>query len=66
MKKKVYYFKDWPAGGNDYQRSQRAATLDALKHIPSAVPLMDTEFEVDESELDGDGFVKKDTGPKSN
>jgi hypothetical protein len=59
MKVTVYYFKDWAPSLGEVLVSKRAATLKALRRIPSAEPLMDTGFEIDDSELDGDGFVRK-------
>jgi len=59
MKTTVYYFKDWAHVQGEILVSKRAATLAAIKRIPSAEPLMDTGFEIDDSELDGDGFVRK-------
>ena len=52
----VYYFTYIDERG--VVRPRRAGTLEAIENtgIASATPLMNTALEVDESELDDDGF----------
>jgi hypothetical protein len=51
----VYYFVDADESADGNLISTRAATLDAIKS--RGEPIMDSQFVVDHTELDGDGFV---------
>lgn len=55
---KVYYFTRYDIATDRNDRMPRAGTLEAIAHAQGA-PSVDTEHLVDISELDGDGFVKK-------
>jgi|HubBroStandDraft_1064217.scaffolds.fasta_scaffold130190_2 hypothetical protein len=55
----VYLFTGWHQMQGDNLPSERAATLDAIK-ARGGTPLPETMQVVDSSELDGDGFLKRD------
>ena len=54
----VYFFKRYQIGSDEWPRSARPATLQAIARVRGEA-LMDTAREVDPSELDDDGFLAK-------
>ena len=54
----VYYFMGWDQMQGDNLRSQRPATLQAIK-VRGGTPLPETRRIVDSSELDHDGFLRR-------
>ncbi len=60
---KVYRYKHSYKGG-PMEFGQRAGTLAAIKDVAKGTPIMDSAEEIDESELDRDGF-RKDPGVES-
>ena len=59
-KVKVYYFKAWDGYEWNDVRSPRQATLEAIATAEGKA-MMETAIEIDESELDGNGFRKVKT-----
>ena len=55
----VYYFTGWDQMRGDNLRSKRPATLDSIK-ARGGTPLPQTRQTVDSSELDGNGFLKRE------
>jgi hypothetical protein len=53
----VYYYESFDMSAGDMKRSQRRATKDAIEKRGHS-PMLDTAVEVDERELDENGFVK--------
>ena len=59
---KVYYFRAYDIERDRMIRSKRPATLSAIRALgPMMQPLMETEEEIDASQLDDDGFRRKPT-----
>jgi hypothetical protein len=59
---KVYYFRAYDIERDRMIRSKRPATLSSIRALgPMMQPLMETEEEIDSSQLDADGFRKKAT-----
>jgi len=54
----VYFFQKYDIISNQKVRSKRPATLEAIDKVKGE-PIMETALEVDETELDGDGFRKR-------
>ena len=54
----VYFFKGWDDTERKNVRSKRPATLDAIAGVHGQA-IMDTALEIDEDELDDNGFRKK-------
>jgi len=54
----VYYFKKWDDSTHQNLRSKHPGTLEAIKRA-EGTELMETALEVDEAELDDNGFWKK-------
>jgi hypothetical protein len=59
----VYYFMRWDAAAGENVRSDRRATLEAIKGI--GVPLMESQLVVDAAEL-SNGFLASNFGDGSN
>ena len=55
----VYFFEKYDITAGQVVRSKRPATLDVITSL-DAQALMPTAIEIDESELDEDGFRKSD------
>lgn len=51
----VYCFDFYPPGSGELVHSPRAATLDRIERM-DGIPLTDTGLEVDEDEVDANGF----------
>jgi hypothetical protein len=56
---KVYYFRQFSIQTGKTERSLRPATREAITGIRGASILEETAQEVDESELDGNGFYTR-------
>lgn len=53
----VYYFEKYDIGTNKTLRSDRRATREAITRVRGTL-IESTALEIDERELDGDGFQK--------
>jgi len=60
----VYYFTGWDQMQGDNLRSKRPATLEAIK-ARGGTHLPETRRVVDSSELDDNGFLKRDPSSPS-
>ena len=56
---KVYYFRRFHIVRGEMEYSQRPATLEAIARSRGE-PLMSTALEIDEAELDSNGFRKRE------
>jgi len=54
----VYFFECYDINTDMFVRSQRPATLDAITKVCGQA-IMETALEIDEAELDDEGFRKK-------
>ena len=54
---KVYRWKKFDVNSDEYKIGPRMATRQAIKLFGSAVPIEETETEVDESLLNGNGMT---------
>ena len=59
----VYFFKQHQVGSDEWPRSKRRATLEAIARLGGKA-IMDSGLEVEASRLDFDGFLA-DEGPES-
>ena len=56
----VYFFRKYDINNDEFIRSKRPATREAIDRVRGEV-LEDTAIQIDDSEVDGDGFRKKRT-----
>jgi len=55
----VYFFEKYDLMTNQFVRSKRPATLEAIAKVHPH-KIMETALEIDETELDGNGFRKSE------
>ena len=51
----IYQWKKYNSTTDTYDCSKRMATRDAIKAFGNCVPIENTEMQIDESKLDGNG-----------
>ena len=59
-KAKIYKFKKYDINSDRYVVSRRMATREAIERIEGAVTIPETEIEIDNSHLNGDGMTDID------
>jgi len=59
-KVKVYYFKQFDIKSGQFENSKSMATLERIGALRGAEPFMESEKEVNESDLDHDGHYRPD------
>jgi hypothetical protein len=59
MKVTVYFFEKYDIATDNTVRSKRPATLDTINKVHGQA-IDETALEIDETDLDGDGFRKRE------